>query len=317
MTANVVLVTLLTLAASPPVPVDRADEPGFLRLVRVENLELTGVEISLGLERADASYRFRKTDAASAASAVVEFPLLDYGATGSMKALELVKPELVLEGARVELKCLERAFVGGRDVTEDLRRHGLEPEDVLGMPEKSRSVPRGWWQTRGGKILDGDKVTVLRSEGLFSEINWLKRSDPLWRVKSKCEGEVVLGDPRDAVLKVSHRPEVDAGPLDWGDDKFFERSCLGGSARRAVRGWNPFATPLVGGVGYGFSFRGASTWGSPNASVVLVVADPRVDAVSACLGADAVRTAPNELSKHWKAADLSSGVEAYFFVRRR
>jgi hypothetical protein len=179
------------LLCAPARANDSASEldAGGLILVPEPGIALAREDLSISLSRIDVAYVFR-SQVNEPHTVRIAFPLppID-GRLLSFSALKLPQPEranfvgftVTVDGRPVEPELEERAFVGEREVTDLLRRHGLPLNplrfDALEAAQKRIDKPTWAELVKAGLFPDVEGMTegLWRSEAKF---HWLQTFPP-------------------------------------------------------------------------------------------------------------------------------------------
>ena len=176
------LVLVAGLICAPARANDSAAEldAGGLILRREPGIVLAREDLSITRDRIDVSYGFRnQTDSARTVRIAFPLPPID-GRELSFTPVSLPQPEranfvgftVTVDGRPVEPELEERAFVGEREVTDLLRRHGL-PLNPLRFAELEAAHKR----------IDTATWAELVKAGLFPDSEDM--SEGLWRSEAK------------------------------------------------------------------------------------------------------------------------------------
>lgn len=172
-------------------------DAGGLVLVRDPDIALASEDLRIGLDRIAVDYVFRNTSAAPKTLRIAfPLPAID-GAQLSTSALSLpfedranfVGFTVTVDGVPVTPQLEERAYLGTREVTALLTRHGL-PLNPLRRKDLEAAVKR----------LDPATQQELAKAGLMSDPSDMP--DFLWRSEAKFHWEQTFPAGRD--LRVSH-----------------------------------------------------------------------------------------------------------------
>jgi len=164
-------------------------DAGGLVLRREPGITLTSEDLSISPARIDVTYVFRnQVDEPRTVRIAFPLPPID-GRALSVSALKLPDPEranfvgftVSVDGRPVEPELEERAFVGEREVTDLLRRHGLplNPLRVSELEAARKRIDTATWAelVKAGLFPDAEGMTegLWRSEAKF---HWLQTFPP-------------------------------------------------------------------------------------------------------------------------------------------
>ncbi|XYD09360.1 DUF4424 domain-containing protein [Methylobacterium sp. NMS12] len=168
-------------------------DAGGLVLRREPGIVLASEDLSIARDRIDVSYLFRNR-VQEARTVRIAFPLppID-GRELSFSALALPRPDspnfvgftVTVDGKPLEPELEERAFVGEREVTDLLRRHGLPLNplrfDAIAAAEK-RIGAAAWAElVKAGLFPESAGMTDRMTEGLWrgeAKFHWLQTFPP-------------------------------------------------------------------------------------------------------------------------------------------
>ncbi|AWN38039.1 DUF4424 family protein [Methylobacterium radiodurans] len=172
-------------------------DAGGLVLIRDPEIELASEDLRIGVDRIAVDYVFRNRSAAPR-TVRVAFPLPDIdGAQLATSALSLpfedranfVGFTVTVDGAAIAPDLEERAYLGPREVTEQLRRHNL-PLNPMRRGDLEAALKR----------LGPSDLKALEGAGLLSEA--AADAMPQWRSAAKFHWEQTFPAGRD--LKIAH-----------------------------------------------------------------------------------------------------------------
>ncbi|MCJ2087986.1 DUF4424 domain-containing protein [Methylobacterium sp. E-005] len=179
------------LLSAPARANDSASEldAGGLILVPEPGIALASEDLSISLARIDVAYVFR-SQVNEPRMVRIAFPLPPIDGRGlSFSALKLPQPEranfvgftVTVDGRPIEPELEERAFVGEREVTDLLRRHGLplNPLRFGALAAAQERIDKATWAelVKAGLFPDAEGMTegLWRSEAKF---HWLQTFPP-------------------------------------------------------------------------------------------------------------------------------------------
>ncbi|MCJ2064422.1 DUF4424 domain-containing protein [Methylobacterium sp. J-088] len=185
------LLLAVALFCAPAWANDSAAEldAGGLILVPEPGIALASEDLSISRARIDVTYVFRsQVEAPRTVRIAFPLPPID-GRVLSFSALKLPQPEranfvgftVTVDGHPVEPELEERAFVGEREVTDLLRRHGLplNPLRVSELVAAQKQIDTAAWAelVKAGLFPDAEGMTegLWRSEAKF---HWLQTFPP-------------------------------------------------------------------------------------------------------------------------------------------
>ncbi|WP_267358688.1 MULTISPECIES: DUF4424 domain-containing protein [unclassified Methylobacterium] len=197
------LVLVAGLLCAPARANDSAAEldAGGLILVPEPGIALASEDLSISRARIDVTYVFRsQVDTFRTVRIAFPLPPID-GRVLSFSALKLPQPEranfvgftVTVDGRPVEPELEERAFVGEREVTDLLRRHGL-PLNPLRVSELEAARKR----------LDTATWAELVKAGLFPDAEGM--TEALWRSEAKVHWLQTFPPGKDVRIAHSYAP---------------------------------------------------------------------------------------------------------------
>jgi hypothetical protein len=180
---------------------------GGLKFTRSPTVEMRSEDLRISLDRVSVRYEFFNT-AATPVTLTVAFPLpdVDLSEGDSLSfptgdPLNFVGFETKVDGNAIQFQTDQRAFIGERDVTDQLR--GL----------KVPVLPIGAQQFRP-QDLPEDLRTKMASAGLLMPAGSNERGRPLyapgWTVKTAVHREQTFAPGKVVVVEHSYRPSVGA-----------------------------------------------------------------------------------------------------------
>lgn len=168
-------------------------DAGGLVLRREPGIALVSEDLSIARDRIDVSYLFRN-QVQEARTVRIAFPLppID-GRELSFSALALPRPDspnfvgftVTVDGKPLEPELEERAFVGEREVTDLLRRHGLPLNplrfEAISAAAKRIGAPEWAALVKAGLFPDVPDTPDRMTEGLWrgeAKFHWLQTFPP-------------------------------------------------------------------------------------------------------------------------------------------
>ncbi|MGY4598046.1 hypothetical protein ACVWXL_005792 [Bradyrhizobium sp. GM22.5] len=207
--ASILAMSLVLSGHSAALANDSAAELsiGGLQFTRASNVEMRSEDLRISLDRVRVRYEFVNTSAAPA-TLTVAFPLPDIdlseGETISFPAndpLNFVDFETRVDGSLIKFNTDQRAFLGDKEVTADLRE--------LKVP----ILPLGAQQFRP-QDLPAATRTKMASEGLLIPAGSDERGRPLyaagWVVKTAIYREQIFPPGKPVIVEHTYKPSVGA-----------------------------------------------------------------------------------------------------------
>lgn len=208
-------------------------DAGGLVLRREPGIALASEDLAISRDRIDVAYVFRN-DVTESRTVRIAFPLppID-GRDLSFSPVALPQPEsanfvgftVTVDGRTITPELEERAFVGEREVTELLRRHGL-PLNPLRFAELEAA------QKRIGKA---DWAALVKA-GLFPDADGM--TEGLWRSEAKFHWLQTFPPGREIRIAHSYAPVNGFHFLDMKEasrDAYRATYCLDAPALSAIR----------------------------------------------------------------------------------
>ncbi|MCJ2021225.1 DUF4424 domain-containing protein [Methylobacterium sp. E-065] len=268
------LVLVAGLLCAPARANDSAAEldAGGLILVPEPGIALASEDLSISRARIDVTYVFRsQVDTSRTVRIAFPLPPID-GRVLSFSALTLPQPEranfvgftVTVDGRPVEPELEERAFVGEREVTDLLRRHGL-PLNPLRVSQLEAARKR----------LDTATWAKLVKAGLFPDAEGM--TEGLWRSEAKFHWLQTFPPGKDVRIAHSYAPVSGFHVLDPKEasrDGYRATYCLddpGLAAIRRLHARAPNASAYLRAFVVPYIVTTARNWASPIGRFTLTV----------------------------------------------
>lgn len=277
-------------------------DAGGLVLRPEPGIALAREDLSISLERIDVAYVFRnRTDAPRTVRIAFPLPPID-GRLLSFSALKLPHPEranfvgftVTVDGRPVEPELEERAFVGEREVTDLLRRHGL-PLNPLRFSELEAAQKR----------IDRATWADLVKAGLFPDAEGM--TEGLWRSEAKFFWSQTF--PPNADVRIAHSYAPVSGfhfldPAEASRDAYRATYCLnraGVAAIRHLQAKAPNASGHLRAFVVPYVVTTARNWAAPIGHFALTVDKGLPEAVVSFCRTGIRKTGPTTF--RWEARD--------------
>ena len=277
-------------------------DAGGLVLRREPGVALASEDLSISRARIDVAYVFRnQTNEPRTVRIAFPLPPID-GRELSFSALTLPQPEqanfvgftVTVDGRPVEPALEERAFVGEREVTDLLRRHGL-PLNPLRVSELEAARTR----------IDAATWAELVKAGLFPDAEGM--TEGLWRSEAKFFWSQTFPPGQDVRIGHSYAPVSGfhlLDPKEASRDSYRATYCLDDAGLAAVRRLHAQAPSESGHLRafvVPYIVTTARNWAAPIGRFTLTVDKGNPEAVVSFCRAGIRKTGPTTF--RWEARD--------------